>query len=139
MDPDNQHNNGTPGNNALLVSTNSAADGAPNAYAGSTFIEDYAGIGLQHPEINQDWRAMLTYSLDLRDKVPSWLKWLGHHRFMVEASTHDDIQQTIRLRTVVNGGDGSYTSMLYQLTTSPRFLETTISIPRAATSSAGST
>ena len=62
---------------------------------------------------------MLTYGIDLRDKVPGWLQWLGHHRFMAEASTHDDIQQQIRLRTVIDGGDGSYTSELYQLNNQP--------------------
>jgi len=62
---------------------------------------------------------MLTYSLDLRDKLPSWLGFLGHHRFMVEASTHDDVQQSVRYRTVINGGDGSYQSELYQLNNQP--------------------
>jgi outer membrane receptor protein involved in Fe transport len=120
MDPDNQHSNGNPSENSLFVDTNAVLlNGAPNAYAGSTFIEDYQGDGFQHPEINANWRAMLSYSLDLRDKVPSWLKWLGHHRFLVEASTHDDIQQTIRLRTVIDGGDGSYGAELYQLNNMP--------------------
>jgi hypothetical protein len=121
MDPDNQHSNG--GNaalNSLIVDTNSyLLNGAPNAYAGSVFLTDYQGDGFQHPEFNQNWRAMLTYSLDLRDKLPGWLTWLGHHRFMTEASTHDDIQQSIRLRTIINGGDGSFTSMLYQLNNQP--------------------
>ncbi len=83
-------------------------NGAPNAYAGSDYIEDYQGDGFQRPEVNQNWRAMLTYSLDLRDKVPSWLRFLGHHRFMAEASTHDDVQQATRFRWVIDGGDGSY-------------------------------
>ncbi len=121
MDPDNQHSNG--GNaalNSLVVDTNSyLLNGGPNAYAGSVFLTDYQGDGFQHPEFNQNWRAMLTYSLDLRDKLPGWLSWLGHHRFMTEASTHDDVQQSIRLRTVIDGGDGSYTSMLYQLNNQP--------------------
>ncbi len=120
MYPDNQHSNGNPAENALLVDTNAyLLNGAPNAYAGSTFMEDYQGDGFYHPEINQNWRGMLTYSLDLRDKLPNWLKWLGHHRFMAEASTHDDVQQNIRLRSVINGGDGSYTSLLYQLNNQP--------------------
>ncbi len=120
MDPDNQHNNGNPALNALFVDTNAyLLNGAPNAYAGSTFLEDFQGDGFMRPEINQNWRAMLTYSLDLRDKLPSWLSFLGHHRFMVEASTHDDVQQSVRYRTVINGGDGSYQSELYQLNNQP--------------------
>jgi len=116
VDPDNQHNTG----NALIVDTNAyLLNGAPNAYAGSTYIEDYQGDTLQRPEFNQNWRAMLTYGIDLRDKVPNWLKWLGHHRFMAEASTHDDVAQSTRFRTVIDGGDGSYTSMLYQLNNQP--------------------
>ena len=71
------------------------------------------------PEFNQNWRAMLTYSLDLRDKVPGWLQWVGHHRFLAEASTHDDVSQSTRFRTVIDGGDGSYTSELYQLNNTP--------------------
>ncbi len=121
MDQNNQHSNGgTSAMNTLMVDTNAyLLNGAPNSYAGSTFIEDYQGDGFQRPEINQNWRGMLTYSFDFRDKVPTWLQWLGHHRFMAEASTHDDIQQAIRLRTVIDGGDGSYTSELYQLNNQP--------------------
>jgi hypothetical protein len=122
MDPDNQHSNGTPAANTLLVDTNAyLLNGHPNSYAGSDFIEDYDGDGFQHPEINQDWRAMLTYDIDLREKLSNkwWLQWLGHHRLMAEASTHDDVQQALRLRWVINGGDGSYTSELYQLNNQP--------------------
>ena len=120
MDPDNQHNNGNPAQNSLLVDTNAyLLNGAPNAYAGSVFMNDYQGDGFYHPEINANWRGMLTYGFDLRDKVPGWLKWLGHHRIMAEASTHDDVQQNIRLRTVIDGGDGSYASELYQLNNQP--------------------
>jgi outer membrane receptor protein involved in Fe transport len=120
VDPENQHNNGNPAENSLIVDTNAyLLNGAPNAYAGSTFMEDYQGDGFYHPETNTNWRAMLTYSFDLRDKLPSWLQWLGHHRLMAEASTHDDIQQSIRLRTIINGGDGSYTSELYQYNNQP--------------------
>ena len=131
MDPDNQHNTG----NALYVDTNSyLLNGAPNAHGGSDFITDYQGDGFQHPEINQNWRGMLTYSFDLRDKLPTWLQWLGHHRIMAEASTHDDVQQSIRLRTIIDGGDGSYTSMLYQVNNQPVIpgnwtMEQTLSTP----------
>ena len=120
MDPDNQHSNGTPAQGAFYVDTNSyLMNGSPNPYASSAFIFDYQGDGFYHPELNSNWRWMMTYGIDLRDKVPGWLQWLGHHRFMAEASTHDDIQQQIRLRTVINGGDGSYTSELYQLNNQP--------------------
>jgi outer membrane receptor protein involved in Fe transport len=120
MDPDNQHSNGTPAQGAFYVDTNSyLLNGAVNPYAGSDYLYDYQGDGFLHPEVNANWRAMLTYSFDLRDKVPSWLQFLGHHRLMAEASTHDDVQQIVRLRTIVDGGDGSYTSELYQLNNQP--------------------
>ena len=120
IDPNNAHSNGTPAANALYIDTNAyLMNGAPNAYAGSTFIEDYQGDGYMRPEVNQNWRAMLTYSLDLRDKVPGWLSFVGHHRLMAEASTHDDVQQAVRFRTVIDGGDGSYTSELYTLNNLP--------------------
>jgi outer membrane receptor protein involved in Fe transport len=119
-DIENQHSNGTPPQGAMSVDTNSyLLNGAPNQYAGSDFIYDYQGDGFYHPETNINSRAMLTYSIDLRDKLPSWLQWLGHHRFLVEDSQHDDIQQSIRLRTIINGGDGSYTSELYQFNNQP--------------------
>jgi hypothetical protein len=105
---------------ALDVDTNSyLLNGAPNAYAGSSFLQDYQGDVFQRPETNQNWRGMLEYSLDLRDKVPDWLKWIGHHRLMAEASTHDDALQYLRFRTVVDGGDGSLESNLYQLNNQP--------------------
>jgi outer membrane receptor protein involved in Fe transport len=122
VDPENQHSNGTPAGGALYVDTNSyLMNGQPNSYAGSNFIEDYQGEPFYHPENNQNWRAMLTYDIDLRDKLPNkwWLHWLGHHRILAEASTHDDVQQIVRLVPVINGGDGSYTSELYQLNNQP--------------------
>jgi outer membrane receptor protein involved in Fe transport len=113
--PDNQHNN-----DAIFVDTNSyLLNGMPNAYAGSVLFYDHQGDAFQQPEVDQNWRGMLTYAIDLRDKLPQWLQFLGHHRFMAEASTHDDIKQDIRFRTVINGGDGSYTSELYQLNNQP--------------------
>jgi outer membrane receptor protein involved in Fe transport len=113
--PDNQH-----GNDAIFIDTNSfLLNGQPNAYAGSVLFYDYQGDAFQAPENDQNWRGMLTYAIDLRDKLPKWLQFLGHHRFMAEASTHDDVKQDIRFRTVINGGDGSYTSELYQLNNQP--------------------
>jgi hypothetical protein len=106
----------------LFVDTNSyLLNGAPNAYSGSTYVQDESSNvgGYQRPETNQNWRAMLEYSLNLEDKVPNWLKWLGHHRFMAEASTHDDVAQVVYFRSVVNGGDGSWASNLYQLNNNP--------------------
>ena len=104
----------------LDVDTNSyLLNGAPNPYVGSSYVYDYQAGPFQRPETNQNWRGMLEYSLDLRDKVPSWLKWLGHHRFMAEASTHDDVQQSIRFSSVIDGGDGSWASNLYQQNNQP--------------------
>jgi hypothetical protein len=100
----------------LYVDTNAyLLNGQANSYVGSSFIQDQSGNTdmFQRPESQQNWRGSLVYSLDLRDKVPSWLKWVGHHRFMAEASTHDDVSQVTRFRYVIDGGDGSYTSNLY--------------------------
>jgi hypothetical protein len=109
----NQHNPVT-----LDIDTNSyLLNGAPNPYVGSSFLYDTLGSVWERKETNQNWRGMLEYSLDLRDKVPTWLKWLGHHRFMAEASTHDDVQNQWRFQTITDGGDGSFASNLYQLNT----------------------
>ena len=106
----------------LYVDTNSfLLNGQPNAYVGSAFIQDQGNNAdaFQRPETDQNWRGSLVYGVDLQDKVPGWLKWLGHHRIMAEASTHDDVAQTIRFRNVIDGGDGSYLSNLYQLNNTP--------------------
>jgi len=104
----------------IQVDTNSyLLNGAANTYAGTTFIQEYEGDPFERPENTQNWRGSLVYGLDLRDKVPSWLKWLGHHRFMAEATTHDDVNRDIRYVPVINGGDGSYTSNLYQVNNQP--------------------
>jgi outer membrane receptor protein involved in Fe transport len=114
--PGNGHNTG----NTFYVDTNSyLQNGTPNPYGGSIYESEYQGDAFQRPEVNQNWRGMLTYGIDLRDKVPSWLSFLGHHRFMAEASTHDDYYQVWRFRATIDGGDGSYTSELYQLNNQP--------------------
>ena len=41
-------------------------------------------------------------------KVPGWLKWLGHHRFLFVDSQHDDIQTELVYRPSVVGGDANY-------------------------------
>ena len=115
VQPMNQHNP-----TALDIDTNSyLLNGQPNPYVGSSFLFDTLGSPWERAETNANWRAMLEYNLDLASKVPDWLKWLGHHRFMAEASTHDDVQLQWRFQTVLNGGDGSYTSNLYQQNTNP--------------------
>ena len=86
---------------------------------GSSYLSDTLGSVWERHETNQNWRGMLAYSIDFRDKVPNWLKWVGHHRLMAEASTHDDIQFQWRFQSVINGGDGSWASNLYQLNTTP--------------------
>jgi hypothetical protein len=104
----------------IMVDTNAVLlSGQPNPYVGTSYYGDTLGSVWERAETNQNYRAMLEYSLDLRDKVPRWLKWLGHHRFMAEASSHDDVQYQWRFQTVINGGDGSFNSNLYQLNTTP--------------------
>ncbi len=104
----------------VYVDTNAyLLNGQANPYVGTSLLSDTLGSVWQRAEVNQNWRGMLEYDLDLKSKLPGWLSFLGHHRLMAEASTHDDIQQQWRFQTVITGGDGSYTSNLYQLNTNP--------------------
>jgi hypothetical protein len=93
----------------LDVDTNAyLPNGAPNPHVGQPFIDVYQADVYSQPEINNNWRAMLDYDVDLRDKVPKWLDWMGHHRFLGVFSQHDDIQTALRFRPSIDGGDPNY-------------------------------
>jgi outer membrane receptor protein involved in Fe transport len=93
----------------LAVDTNQyMPNGQPNPHVGQPFIDVYQSDVYSEPEINNNWRAMLDYEPDLRGKVPSWLEWLGHHRFLGVYSQHDDVQTALRFRPSIDGGDLNY-------------------------------
>ncbi|HVW20351.1 MAG TPA: TonB-dependent receptor plug domain-containing protein [Opitutaceae bacterium] len=83
-------------------------NGQTNAHVGQPFEDTYQSGVVVAPEINNNLRAMLEYSLNLQDKVPSWLGWLGHHRFLFVDSQHDDVQTQLVYRPSVVGGDANY-------------------------------
>lgn len=80
-------------------------NGQPNPHVGQPFMDAYQADVYSEPEINNNWRAMLEYGVDLQDKVPSWLSWLGHHRFMTMFYQHDDVQTNLRYRPAIDGSD----------------------------------
>jgi len=93
----------------IYVDTNSyLLNGAPNPHAGQPFIDAYQNDVFQSPETNNNMRASLAYELDLASKVPNWLKFLGHHRFMAVVSQHDDVQNNLRFRESIVAGDPNY-------------------------------
>jgi outer membrane receptor protein involved in Fe transport len=93
----------------LNVDTNSyLLNGAPDPHVGQPFIDVYQADVYSFPEINTNWRAMLDYEPDLRGHVPSYLEWLGHHRFLGLFSQHDDVQTGLRFRPSIDGGDPNY-------------------------------
>ena len=93
----------------LNVDTNQyMPNGQPNPHLGQPFVDIYSADVYNQPEINNNWRGMLAYNLDFNDKVPGWLDWLGHHRFLAVYSQHDDIQTALRYRPAFDGGDANY-------------------------------
>jgi outer membrane receptor protein involved in Fe transport len=88
--------------------TSTLPTGAPNPYVGKPLIDAYSADVYNQPEINNNYRAMLEYEFDLREKVPSWLSWLGHHRVVGAYSQHDDVQTALRYREAITGGDPNY-------------------------------
>src|SRR5207237_729233 len=93
----------------LYVDTNSyLLDGRVNPHVGQVFVDTYASDLNVSRENNNNLRASLEYELNLADKVPDWLRWLGHHRLMVVASRHDDVQTNLRYRESIIGGDPNY-------------------------------
>ncbi|MFY9924391.1 MAG: TonB-dependent receptor plug domain-containing protein [Opitutaceae bacterium] len=94
---------------AINVDTNQyLPNGQPNPHLGQPFIDVYQADVYSEPEINNNWRAMLDFEPDLRGKVPGWLDWLGHHRFLGLYQQHDDIQTALRFRPAIDGGDPNY-------------------------------
>jgi hypothetical protein len=93
----------------LYVDTNQyLPNGQPNPHLGQPFEDVYSSDVYSEPEINNNWRAMLDFEPDLRGKVPGWLEWLGHHRFLGVFSQHDDVQTALRFRPAIDGGDLNY-------------------------------
>ena len=94
---------------AINVDTNQyLPNGQPNPHLGQPFVDVYQADVYSSPEINNNYRAMLDYEPDLRDHVPHWLEWLGHHRFLGIFQQHDDIQTALRFRPAIDGGDPNY-------------------------------
>jgi hypothetical protein len=100
----------------LYVDTNQfLLNGAPDPHTGQPYLDIYQADVYSFPEINTNWRAMLDYEPDLRGHVPSWLEWLGHHRFLGLFSQHDDVQTGLRFRPSIDGGDPNYLPTSTQL------------------------
>jgi hypothetical protein len=94
---------------AINVDTNQyLPNGQPNPHLGQPFVDVYQADVYSEPEINNNWRGMLDYEPDVRGKVPWWLDWLGHHRFLALYQQHDDVQTNLRFRPAIDGGDPNY-------------------------------
>jgi hypothetical protein len=107
----------------LYVDTNSfLPDGQPNPFVGQPFISTIAAANSLLTEINQNTREMLEYSLDLQNKVPAWLSWLGHDRLLFVDTQHDDRHTSL-----------SYQDTIYPGTnTDPNYLPTAATLNAAA-------
>ena len=103
----------------MIDTTAYLPNGTPNPYVGQPFEADAQEDTFVRPEVNQNWRGSLEYTLDLRDHVPDWLNWLGHHRFMAVYSKHDDWNETDRFRLEMVGGEPGYLPTNLFVPTSP--------------------
>jgi outer membrane receptor protein involved in Fe transport len=93
----------------IYVDTNTKLlNGQPNPNFGQPFIDTYASDLFETTQKNNNLRASLAYELDLRDKTPGWLNWVGHHRFMAVASQHEEVDDNLRYRESIVGGDPNY-------------------------------
>jgi len=77
--------NATGGNYSLNIDANRYIPGTttPNPHAGEFYYQGTANSRLQYFK-NEDWRATLSYEIDLGRKLHernAWMKWLGRHRF----------------------------------------------------------
>jgi iron complex outermembrane recepter protein len=61
----------------------------PNPNYGKYYI-DYLPNANPQEFYYQDFRATLSYELDLQRKSKGWMHWLGRHRFALVASRNDD-------------------------------------------------
>jgi hypothetical protein len=98
----------------LTVDTNiNLPDGRPNPYFGLPFIAEGVGGGLDtfySPELDDNYRALLTYNLDLTRKH-NWLRWLGHHRLLAGWQEQDVKKAVERWR--MNFVDGDQVAKLH--------------------------
>ena len=93
----------------LYVDTNTnLPNGAVNPHMGQPFVDVYASDVFVTPEINNNFRGTLEYEFNLKNHVPWWLGWLGHHRVMEVFSQHDDVLTNLRYRPGIYGGDANY-------------------------------
>jgi hypothetical protein len=83
-------------------------NGQTNSHLGQPFVDTYQSGVVVAPEINNNLRGMLEYEISLKDKLPSWLGWLGRHRLLALESQHDDVQTELVYRPSVVGGDANY-------------------------------
>ena len=94
--------------NTLQVDTNQKLpDGTVNPYFGNVFIEEGQGGGMDtyvHPQTDDNFRAMLSYDLDLT-KENGILKWLGRHRLLGMWSRLESKQAVERWRNSIVDGD----------------------------------
>lgn len=77
--------NAVGGNYSLGLDANRFIPGTttPNPHAGELYFQGTANSRLQY-WTNEDWRATLSYEIDLGRKFGGqrrWMKWLGRHRF----------------------------------------------------------
>jgi outer membrane receptor protein involved in Fe transport len=83
-------------------------NGQVNPHEGQPYLETYQSGVVVAPEVNNNFRGMLEYEINLQDKVPSWLSFVGHHRFLTVYSQHDDVQTELVYRPSIIGGDPNY-------------------------------
>lgn len=83
-------------------------DGTPNPYFGAPFVFDSQADTFYLPETNTNYRAMLSYEVDLTNSSRRWVSWLGRHRFLGLVSRQEQWKNNLRYRLSYEGGNGRF-------------------------------
>ena len=111
QDVDSSENNsvGQLGAPTLQIDPNvNLPDGRANPYFGKPFVSASGTDTFFHPELDDNYRAMLAYDLDLTQHG-NFLKYFGHHRFLGMWQEQDAIQKVERWRLSFTTGDADGT------------------------------
>ncbi len=73
-------------------------DGTKNPYFGSPFVFDSQADTFYLPETNDNWRAMLSYELDLTNNSRAWVRFFGRHRLLGLVSQQKQWKNNLRYR-----------------------------------------
>lgn len=104
--------------NTLQIDTNTKLpNGQNNPYFGLPLVQLGVGNGVDtffHPEIDDNYRAMLAYNIDFT-KNDNLTRWFGHHRLLALWSSQEQNRKQERWRLGYRANNGSDADAILQL------------------------